>query len=206
MSDDKVLQQLADEIALLKREVARLKLAEAPATSDLGLSLITVAATGANPSVTIPVTPQNYRHLLLMGQTRSSAAAENDGLLMQFNGDTGNNYDWQRLTANSTTLSGAVGRGVSSVQIGAIEGANSRADSFSPVQAYIYLYSQGVTYEKYCMAYNTFFGDVSADTDMFVQLRGGRWRNTDAITSITLLTSSTSNFVAGSGFELYGIR
>lgn len=167
---------------------------------------LSVQTTGPNPSITISDIPQGYRHLLLMGQARSSVAAENDGLLMRFNGDTGNNYDWQRMTANNATLTGAVGRGVSSIQIGAIEGANSRANSFSPVQIYIYLYAQGSPYEKFTMSYNTFFGDVSADADMFVQLRGGRWRSTAAITSITLLLVTGPNFVAGSGFELYGVR
>lgn len=170
----------------------------------MGLSLAGTQ-TGSGTSISFSGISQGYRHLLLIGSARSSVAAENDELLMRFNGDTGSNYDWQRMSVNNATLSGAVGRATTSIQVGAIEGASSRADSFSPVLAYIYLY-QSVTYEKYTTSYNTFFGNVSADADMFLQLRGGRWRSTAAITSITLLPSTGPNFVSGSGFQLYGVR
>lgn len=171
----------------------------------MGMSLIDLQA-GSGISIAFSDIPQSYRHLMLIGNVRSSVVAENDGLLMQFNGDTGSNYDWQRLTVNNATVTGAVGRGVTSIQVGAIEGASSRAASFSPVHIYIYLYSQAASYEKYTLSQNTFFGDVSADADMFYQSRGGRWRSTAAITSITLMPLTGPNFVAGSGFQLYGVR
>lgn len=189
----KLIKQRLDDLEQNRREV------------PLGLSLAGTQ-TGSGTSISFSDISQSYRHLLLIGSVRSSVAAETDGLLMQFNGDTGSNYDWQRMSANNAALSGAVGRATTSIQVGAIEGANSRADSFSPVLAYIYLYSQGATYEKYTTSYNTFFGNVSADADMFLQLRGGRWRSTAAITSITLLPATGPNFVAGTGFQLYGVR
>ena len=194
-------EELYRRISQLEKWQEGFKYPELP----LGLSLIDLQA-GSGTSIAFSSIPQGFRHLMLIGAVRSSASAENDGLILQFNGDTGSNYDWQRMTANNTTLSGSVGRGVTSIQIGAIEAANSRAASFSPVHAYIYLYANGTTYEKYTLSQNTMFGDVSADADMFVQLRGGRWRSTAAITSITLSPTTGPNFVANSGFQLYGIR
>lgn len=195
------IDDLQRQLTLLTRRVDELVKPEVP----LGLSLIDIQA-GSGTSISLSSISQSYRHLLLIGAVRSSVVAENDGLLMQFNADTGSNYDWQRMSVNNATLSGAVGRATTSIQVAAIEGASSRADSFSPVLAYIYLYSQASVYEKYCMSYNTFFGNVSADADMFLQLRGGRWRSTAAITSITLLPATGPNFVSGSGFQLYGVR
>lgn len=192
---------LLKEVALIKQRLDNLPKPEV----SQGLSLIAIQS-GSGTSIAFSDIPQSYRHLMLIGSARSSVAAENDGLLLQFNGDTGSNYDWQRMSANNATLSGAVGRGTTSIQVGAIEGASSRAASFSPVHIYIYLYSQGAVYEKYTLSQNTFFGDVSADADMFYQSRGGRWRSTAAITSITLLPLTGPNFVAGSGFQLYGVR
>lgn len=196
------LERLMDRLGQIERELKELK--KQPET-PLGLSLIATQS-GSGTSIAFSDISQNYRHLMLIGNARSSVAAENDGLLLRFNGDTGSNYDWQRMTANNATLSGAVGRGVTSIQVGAIEGANSRGDSFSPVHIHIYLYSQAAVYEKYTISHNVFFGDVSADADMFFQSRGGRWRSTAAITSITLLPLTGPNFVGGSGFQLYGVR
>lgn len=195
------MEDLVRRITQLERWRDTLLLPEFP----LGLSLIDVQSS-SGATLSFSSIPQSFRHLMLVGSVRSSVSAENDGLLLQFNGDTGGNYDWQRLTANNATLSGAVGRGVTSIQVGAIEGANSRANSFSPVHIYIYLYAQSATYEKYTLSQNTFFGDVSADADMFLQLRGGRWRSTAAITSLSLAPLVGPNFVASSGFQLYGIR
>lgn len=170
-----------------------------------GVSLISSQIlTGSVASVTFSSIPQNYQHLQLILQVRSDLAAEVDNVQLRFNGDSGANYDRQRLSANSTTVSAAAARANTSDQIGVCEAANSRASNFSPIQTFIYGYSR-TDAEKHLMSQSSVLGDVSADTDLQIQYRGSRWRSTSAITSIVISPVTGTNFVSGSRFQLYGI-
>jgi hypothetical protein len=195
---------LAREITLIKRrldEIERGRL-EVP----LGLSLTSSQTlSGSVTTVTFSSIPQGYRHLLLICQARTDRAAEVDGVLIRFNGDSTAIYDRQSLTANNATLTGAAARAQTSIQIGAGEAANSRASNFSPTEATIYDYASTAT-EKWTLSQNANFGDVSADADLFWRSFAGRWRSTAAITSITILPNVGPNFVSGSIFQLYGIK
>lgn len=155
-------------------------------------------------SVTFTGIPQIFRHLVLMSQARTDNAAENDAILMRFNSDTGNNYDIQRLTGSSTTVSALATRATSSVLFNA-EGANSRANNFAATEVKLFGYSRTDS-EKQVHTYTVHFGDASADTDLQVTIRSGRWRNTTAISSITLLPQTGTNLVSGCRFQLYGVN
>lgn len=171
----------------------------------LGMSLIaSQALSGSVASVTFSDIPQTFRDLNIVYQARTSVTAETDIILARFNGDTGSSYDAQVFTANNTTLSGVVGRGTTSVGLGRAEGASSRASNWSPTEARIFGYSL-TDREKWVRALSASFGDVSADADLREEYRLGRWRNTAAITSITLLPNTGPNFVSGCRFQLYGV-
>jgi len=199
--NDPRIEGLLREVGQLKREVANLRKPEVP----LGLSLIEPQIlSGSAASVTFSAIPQTFRHLHLICEARTDLAAEADNVLLRFNADSGANYDRQRLTVNNATLSGASARAGTSDQIGVCEAANSRASNFSPVQTRIYGYTR-TDAEKWTLSHSASFGDVSADADLQIQFRGGRWRSTAAITSIVLLPATGTNFVSGSRFQLYGI-
>lgn len=155
-------------------------------------------------SLTFSGIPQVFRHLKLVIQGRTDLAAEADGILIRFNGDTGPSYDIQRITANNATVSG-VGVTAQTAILAAVEAANSRANNFSPSTVDIFGYRR-TDAEKWVHTYVTFFGDVSAASDMSITLRTGRWRNTTPISSITILPQVGTNFVSGSHFQLYGVN
>lgn len=196
MSDDLIKQVVA-----LQRQVDGLVKPEVP----LGMSLIveTVLAASAT-GITFSSIPQGFRHLMIVAQVRTDAVAETDGLFLRLNGDTGGNYDWERLTANSATLTGLATRAATSIQFGLSEGASSLATNFSPTFGYIFGYTNTAN-SKWTISANAVFGDVSADADLFLQLRAGRWRSAAAVTSVILGPSTGPNFVSGSRFQLYGI-
>lgn len=172
----------------------------------LGLALISEQIlTSTAASVTFSGVVQTYRHLLLICQARTDRSAESDGLLLRFNADSGANYDRQGFAANNTTLTGGVNRAATSIQVGSVEAANARASNFSPVEIKIFGYAR-TDAEKPLFSQSVYFGDVSADTDLLMLWGGSRWRNTAAITSITLLPTVGPNFVSGSHFQLYGIK
>jgi len=155
-------------------------------------------------SVTFSNIPQGFRNLLIFSRARSDTVAEQDILVPRFNGDSGANYDIQILTANNATLTGLAVRANTNGGGGRIEAAQSRGNNFSPVQTWIYDYSRAGV-EKWNMSFSANFGDVSADADLRWEVRVGRWRNTNVITSATLLPATGPNFVSGSRFQLYGI-
>lgn len=172
----------------------------------LGLSLVSSQTlSGSVTTVTFSTIPQGFRHLRLICQIRTDVAAENDGILLRFNGDTAGNYDWSRLNIIGTAVTATVARAATSIQVGLGEGANSRASNFSPTLAHIFGYTR-TDNEKWVLSQNTAFGDVSADGDLILQERSGRWRSATAVSSITLLPLTGTNFVSGSRFDLYGVR
>jgi len=192
---------LIKQIANLQKQVDGLIKPEVP----LGLSLISESVFVASAtSIAFSSLPQGFRHLMLIVQARTDVAAENDAVLVQFNGAVGASYDWQRLTGNSATVSSLATRAATSIQFGLCEGANSRASNFSPTLGYVFGYALS-TAEKWTLSACAAFGDVSADTDLFVQLRAGRFRDTTVIQQVAFLPLTGPNFISGSRFQIYGI-
>jgi len=193
--------ELVKQIADLQKRVDGLIKPEVP----LGVSLIQENVLVANnTSIAMSSIPQGFRHLMLIVQARTDAVGESDGLHIRFNGDTSASYDYELLTANSVTVSSAATRAATSIQFGQSEGGNSRASNFSPSIGYVFRYSLS-TIEKWTLSQNAAFGNVSADTDLFLQLRAGRWRDSTIIQQITFLPLIGPNFVAGTRFQIYGI-
>jgi hypothetical protein len=173
----------------------------------LGLSLISeTILTGSVASVTFASIPQTFRTLRLFLQLRSDQAVEAESVILRFNADSGNNYDWiQHYYNTGTGSAGSVTRATSSIALGLCEAANSRASNFSPINLLVSGYATAG--EKWVSnSLSAVFGDVSADADMYTIQIFGRWRSTAAITSVTILPATGPNFVSGSILQLYGVQ
>lgn len=155
-------------------------------------------------SVVFSNIPQDFRHLMLFSWARTDRVAELDSAAIRFNGDTGNNYDFQQVNGSSTTAAATVSRGTNTMQVFIAEATNSRAFNFSLGIGFIPNYSIN-TVEKRIIAITDVMGNLSADTDLQVALRTGHWRNTNVLTSITVLPQVGTNLVSGSRFQFYGI-
>lgn len=144
-----------------------------------------------------------FTHLEIRYSARSSKAASNEDLNIRFNGDTGNNYDTQILNSFGSTT--ASGEGVPLAFFGGIgisaSSATAGACGVGTISIYDY---RGTTFFKSITA-NALRKDSTASAGNIAQVMAGAWRNTAAVTSITLLLQS-GNFDAGSKFSLYGIR
>jgi hypothetical protein len=164
--------------------------------------LARTAITGDTGSVTFTLSglavPANVKSLRLHWYARTDKAAVAEGLLLHFNGDsTETNYHRQEIIALSTTV---IASAPNDASVGATTSNTATANVFSSGTVLIPEYA-GTTYHKARLQMG---GRIAANTSS-MQAHSGRWVNTAAITSLTLVPSDGNNFVAGSFFELEGI-
>ena len=172
---------------------------QAPSGGGGAVELIDeVVTSSSQATVTFSSIPTTYRDLLIVVRGRSNrAGTNNDEVRLQFNGDTGNNYEYARTgrAISSAFSDGNATQG--SAWIGSISAATSTANLPGLVEATIGDYN-GTTFHKVVNGGSTAGG--SGDT--FTAKQGAIWRNTAAITSVVVLMVST--FVDGSVVSLYG--
>lgn len=149
--------------------------------------------------------PGSYNHLRLTLYARFDDAAANAFVQMQFNGDTGANYDWVQFVGNGGGATPTMGGAVAANQLvlGRVPANTATANRFAALTVELPMYA-GTTGDKSFTSSNheaqsTAAGGINLETN------GGTWRNTAAITRIVLSDNSGGNFIAGSAFFLYGV-
>lgn len=157
----------------------------------------------AQATVTFSSISGSYTQLMLTVMGRSSTSADNDGALIQFNGDTGNDYDYQDLVALNGSSSSSGSSSQSSIAAISLTAASAPSGTVGSFTVMIPSYS-GTTFYK---TGSSFGGTTtSAITANYIQSFWFDWHSTSAITSIKLFLSSGANFTAGSAFTLYGVQ
>lgn len=182
--------------------------ARGPAPSSSGGAMNQIAAqTLSSPaaSVTFGSIPQTFNHLLLTVHGAVSDAALFALLGLQFNGDTGNNYDEQDITGASAVVSASAQSAATSIKSGGLPGSTASANVGGSMVVWINGYS-GTTKFKTTRSNAERFETLGTTSTYFTQQLSGQWRNTAAITSITLIDQAGGNFMANSSFILYGLN
>lgn len=154
-------------------------------------------------SVTFSSIPQTYRGLQIDWIARDDNIGTGFAQLsLRFNTDAGAVYDWEILFATAAVITAAELIGATSIRAGYVTQGGCPAGVFSAGRIVIPRYT-GTVHHKEC---SSTFGakTASAGGGMTVAASFGNWRSANAITSVTLL-SSTGNLVAGSAFALYGL-
>jgi hypothetical protein len=152
----------------------------------------------SSSSVTFSSIPATYTDLKLVYSARSDRPFQTAELLgISFNGNT-SSYVRIVLEGNGSSA-GSYTDPINS--FGVMPGSTATADIFSNGEIYIpnYLLSNNKVYS----------GDGTAEnnaTSANQNLDANRWNNTSTISSITLTTYSSNNFVSRSTFYLYGIK
>jgi hypothetical protein len=159
------------------------------------IALDSVTVTTATPSITLTGISGAYTDLVLViGNLTNSSASS---LYMRLNGDTGTNYSSTLVNGNGTsTVSQRTTSTANGLFIGA---AISGLPSSSPATVIVNLmsYANTTTNKTVINRYSAASGDVEAAV--------GLWRNTSAITSITVRNTG-GNISVGSTFSLYAIK
>lgn len=145
----------------------------------------------------------DYKHLQIRATGRSSRADVDSYAYIRFNNDSGSNYSSHRLRGSGTGVSSenftsAYPTGI--IDSGLLVGNNGTTNAF------------GVSILDILDAYNTNKNTTTKSLSGMtisgynrIVLGSGSWRNTAALTSISI-TDVFSSILAGSRFSLYGIR
>jgi hypothetical protein len=156
-------------------------------------ALATRTLTGAAASVTFSSIPATYRDLIIVV---SGSLAVSGHPLCRFNSDTGSNY-------SHIMAQGGAGYGVfsalrTSTSMGMYEPQNLDANVVFNFSLNLMDYSAT---EKHKFGLIRLNGVVAGSP--VVAMTGGRWANTSAVTSVTVL--ATQNYNIGTTLSLYGI-
>jgi hypothetical protein len=166
------------------------------------LTLITeVVTSGSQATVAFGSIPGTYRDLVLRVRGRVTAAVTETGTGVQFNGDTGANYDLEQMAVSGTSVSNTENIGITSISVLNLPGSTATAGRAGGGEMKIFDY-RGTTFHKNAVSLG---GDAWAATSPSnrIMAQSGIWRSTAAITSILLFLGAGS-FVDGSVVSLYG--
>lgn len=149
-------------------------------------------------SVTFSSIPSTYTDLVVRFSARMDSASFASA--MTFNSDTATNYSRTLLQGDGASATSSFTSSVASMLISfATDKSTDTANTFSNGEIYI---------PNYTVSANKPVGWFSPNENnaitAYIGAGAGLWRNTAAITSITL--NGNNNFVSGSSFYLYGIK
>ena len=138
-----------------------------------------------------------YKHLQIMATTKGSPT-NNDFLFakMNFNADTGGNYNQHLLAGNGSIVSSS-STTYSFLVAGIPQNSNTSGDFCASIIDILDPFET----TKFTTA-RTMTGILGSFNRIFFY--SGLWRNTNALTSITI-AHETANFATGSRFSLYGV-
>lgn len=171
--------------------------AVASLTDYESIATVTVGS-GGTANITFSSIPSTYTHLQIRGIARSASIADNT--VIQYNGDTGNNYATHYLLGNGSTASAGAettrARFYVDVLATNASGAMWSADVIDVLDY--------ANVNKYKTTRSLAGQDLNGSGTIW--LASGLWQSTSAINSIKLFLNGGVNFAEYSTFALYGIK
>jgi hypothetical protein len=162
---------------------------------------IQTVSVGASGGFSFTSIPQTYTDLMIVCNTRNTAAETSGYSIVYFNGDAAStNYSRVYFYATGTSPGGAADTSYAQFYGIMTAGANSTANIFSTTIINIMGYSTTNKFKTILEKNSTDLGGSG-----FVMNAAGLWRSTAAITSIAG-GSVQGSYAPGSTFTLYGIR
>jgi len=168
-----------------------------PATYD---SIITVTLGSDLSTFNIDNIPGTYTDLIIISEA-IPVTNDDRNIGMRFNSDAGTNYSDQELYALSNGTLGAQGIAFNTLH------SVARAIGFG--QSAVDPGKSVITTQIMSYSNTNFFKTIISQgsrNSYGTSTTIGTWRNTSAITSITIFSGSPQSIKAGSKFSLYGIR
>jgi hypothetical protein len=159
------------------------------------LASVTVPSGGV-ASVTFAGIPTGYKHLQIRGILLSANAANNP---VRFNSDSGNNYTWHQIQGTGASV-----EVFTSIPSDRIPWGLNSGNSSHPFATIIDILDYANT-NKYKTVKTLSGNDGTNNTNSRIGLYSGGWRNTNAITSISI-SNDGNTMLEHSSFALYGVK
>lgn len=164
--------------------------------------ITTTTLNSTTSSVTFSSLPATFNDLVIIGQGKANAPTSTlIDVGVRFNGDTSSNYSTVKvfsLSYSSSTQTTAINSVRAETYMDASATNNALGSGFK-----IDLFDYNTTY-SYKNYLNRAACMTQADRGVFVT--ASTWKDTAAITSITIYADGGSGFYAGTYFALYGIK
>lgn len=162
----------------------------------------TLTVSAATIDTGVNAIPSTYSSLLIHVSGRRDDAVFSGGFALQFNGDTGNNYDYGWTDQSNTIVTGIVTVAAAGTKVMEGPGASVGANRFGASTVAIPAYANTTTY-KSCTSLGG-FADGSTHGELIHAI--SLWRNTAAINQVTLTVGGGGvNMVAGSSMTVWGL-
>jgi hypothetical protein len=164
------------------------------------IATVTVGSGGA-ASVTFSSIPSTYQHLQIRAIARTNRAAASDTVYWRFNSDSATNYTLHSLLGNGTSASTDAGVNLTYGYYIGTTAASATSSVFAVAVIDILDYKDTNKFKTV----RTLHGkDVNGTGEIL--LTSSLWRNTAALSSMTLESQNAANISEYSQFALYGIR
>lgn len=157
-------------------------------------------------SVSTPTLPQNYKHLLVQWQGRSSTATAVEYLGVRMNGDSSAaDYTDQLLQGNNATATASQEiQAITFMRLGVIAAGSAASSEIGSGLIFIPDYQRSTGFVRLAVALSGAWTDKNSG-DGFVGMFSGQWVSTAAVTALTFLAQGGGNLVAPSRFTVYGM-
>ena len=139
--------------------------------------------------------------LLVHILARTDQALVLGNIQLTLNADTGANYDFQTNRAQAGAPTSGSSAAQSNVSI-RVPGNSNTAGTFGTVVLWIPAYSQ--TTARKAIQWQAGWADPTA-ANSFVENGTGLWRNTAAVTRLTIVAGSAGNLAIGSRLAVYAV-
>jgi hypothetical protein len=185
------------------RRVLSRNLSERDASAAYETLIAQVVLGAAAANITFTAIPQTYRHLLLVLSGRSDAAVAATPVHIRLNGDTGANYDTQRMNAAGTALAAVEFLAATAGFVGAVPGASATAGMAGITRILLPDYRGTARLKTWTAEGGESQGTGTGQT--FLRHDRGQWRSAVAITDVGVYPAS-GNFAAATVATLYGLK
>ena len=172
-----------------------------PSTNSYESIATVTVGSGGSSTITFSSIPSTYTHLQIRGftqQTNNSGA----NCIIRYNSDSGSNYNSHYLGGNGSTTGAGYFTNGSTTGGYAFDSANNGSGAFCAFIIDVLDYANTNKY-KTSRSLSGWSNNSSGEN---LSVMSSAWRNTAAITSITLQDYSGGSFAQYSSFALYGIK
>ena len=163
------------------------------------ISTVTVGSGGV-ADISFTNIPQIYTDLLIKGSTRRSTSSAQGPMILNFNGDFGNNYNYRILQGDGSSATTSIASSTSLAYVGQLTGNTATSNTFGTFDFYIPNYRSSNQKSSCSEA----VGEDNITTAV-INLVSNNWTGTGPINLITI-TPGSGLIMQYSTATLYGIR